>query len=262
MNESTPPPLPQPTAANLLPPLIPSGARGRPVADVPLGANAEERSPITGWAATVDALLRQPRRVLYQLQQPGSGPLVRTLLAITIVCALVYGEIIGLFSGGTQLWAAPLKVVTGLLLTAVICLPSLHLFACLSGSDGRLVEFAGRLAGLLALTTLILGGFAPVAWVFSQSTASPAAMGALHLGFWGVATAFGLRFLRTAFGGPSGGRRVALGVWSAVFILVALQMTTALRPFLGTSPTLLPAAKEKQFFLGHWFQCLEGEQKQ
>jgi hypothetical protein len=40
-----------------------------------------------------------------------------------------------------------------------------------------------------------------------------------------------------------------------IFLLVALQMTTALRPILGTSKTFFPA--EKQFFIGHWADCLK-----
>ena len=57
----------------------------------------------------------------------------------------------------------------------------------------------GLVAGLLALMTVLLIGFAPVAWVFSQSTSSLVAMGALHLAFWLVATVFGLRFLFAGF---------------------------------------------------------------
>jgi len=40
-----------------------------------------------------------------------------------------------------------------------------------------------------------------------------------------------------------------------IFLLVAVQMTTALRPILGKSDTFLP--KQKQFFLSHWADCLK-----
>jgi hypothetical protein len=42
-----------------------------------------------------------------------------------------------------------------------------------------------------------------------------------------------------------------------LFLLVMLQMTTALRPLVGTAPTLLPSASEKRFFIGHWLECLK-----
>jgi len=166
----------------------------------------------------------------------------------------VFGIFIGWFSGGTQLWAAPLKVATGLLISAAICLPSLYIFACLSGSTARLSEVVGLVAGLLLLMTILLIGFAPVAWLFSQSTESLILMGALHLVFWLIATYFGLRFLNAGFvlrEDRSGG----LKVWMVIFLLVMVQMTTALRPLIGTADTLLPT--EKRFFLGHWGECIK-----
>jgi hypothetical protein len=113
-----------------------------------------------------------------------------------------------------------------------------------------LSEIIGLLAGLLLLTSVLLIGFAPVAWVFSQSTDSLAWMGFLHLSFWVIATAFGVRFLRAGLAPSGAGATAGINVWLVVFLLVALQMTTALRPILGTADTLLP--DEKRFFLTHW----------
>ena len=67
----------------------------------------------------------------------------------------------------------------------MICLPSLYIFTCLSGSR-RGWPRCGLLIGLVMLMTILLVGFAPVAWLFSQSTESVAWMGALHLVFWGI----------------------------------------------------------------------------
>src|SRR5262249_9755581 len=144
-------------------------------------------------------ILRHPRRVMYQLRQPGSGPLIAAMLFVAIVCSLIYGVVVGSFSMGTQLWAAPVKIAGGLLFSALICLPSLYIFACLSGSQARLVEICGLVVGLLMLMTILLIGFAPVAWLFSQSTESVNWMGGLHLAFWFISTLFGLRFLENGF---------------------------------------------------------------
>src|SRR5260370_41064186 len=105
----------------------------------------------------------------------------------------------GTFCRGAQVWAAPVKIAGGLLFSALICLPSLYIFSCLGGSKARLVEVVGLVAGLLLLMTVLLIGFAPVAWVFSQSTESVAAMGALHLAFWLISTCFGIRFINAGF---------------------------------------------------------------
>jgi hypothetical protein len=39
-----------------------------------------------------------------------------------------------------------------------------------------------------------------------------------------------------------------------IFVLVVLQMTTALRPILGKADTFLPT--ENKFFVSHWGDCL------
>ena len=235
----TPPPIPPPINATL-----------------PLGEHPDDRIPITGPVTAVEAMLRQPRRMIFQLRQSGSGKIIAGLLLVAVLCALVYGLVVGSFSGGEQYWIAPVKIVGGMMVAAIICLPSLFIFSCLAGSQARLMEVFGLVAGLLVLTTILLIGFAPVAWVFSQSTNSVAAMGALHLAFWAVATFFGWRFLKNGFAHLSAQSTGALHVWIIIFVLVCVQMTTALRPILSHSETFFP--QEKKFFLAHWFNVLEG----
>lgn len=241
-----------PTAA--IPPQIPLSSPGQPAAP-PLGENAGEREPLPNLIAVAEAILRQPRRVMYQLRQPGSGRLIAAMVSLSVGCSLIYGVVVGSFSGGVQWWASPAKISAGLLLSALICLPSLYLFACLSGSQARLVEVFGWVTGLLLLMTILLIGFAPVAWLFSQSTGSVAWMGALHLIFWGISTVFSMRFLGAAFSHSQARTRAGLNTWAMIFVLVVVQMTTALRPIVGTAETLLP--REKKFFVSHWGDCLK-----
>jgi hypothetical protein len=240
MNDTT-----QPT----VPPVIPPPGSGE------LGDHPNEREPIHSIANAIDAILRQPRRVMFQLRQTGSGKLIVLMLLLTIMCSLIYGAVVGSFSGGTQWWAAPAKIAAGLFVSAIICLPSLYIFVCLSGSLSKFSEVAGLVAGLLTLMTILLIGFAPVAWLFSQSTESLAWMGALHLIFWFIATVFGLRFLKNGFSHSKARSKAGLNVWIVIFMLVMLQMTTALRPLVGTSNALLPT--EKKFFVTHWSDCLK-----
>jgi hypothetical protein len=232
---------------SLIPPVIPPAA-GQ------LGTDPSERDPIPNLIVAIEAILRQPRRIMFQLRQPGAGKIIAVMILVSVICSLVYGVVVGTFSGGVQLWAAPVKIATGLAISALICLPSLYIFTCLSGSQARLVEIGGLLAGLVMLMTILLIGFAPVAWIFSQSTESLAWMGALHLAFWLIATIFGLRFLKTGFAHANARSQAGINTWIFIFLLVALQMTTALRPILGASDTFLP--KQKQFFISHWADCL------
>jgi hypothetical protein len=234
--------------AHALPPLLPS-----PGAPPLVSAEQAEREPISGTLGAVEALLRQPRRVAYWMREGGAGRLTLTLFLVTLVCSLVYGLVVGSFSMKDQLWKAPLKICAGLFLSAFICLPSLYIFACLSGARVRLSEVGGLVAGALALMTILLIGFAPVAWIFSQSTESVPAMGALHLLFWAIATYFCARFLQDGFS-HLGGRPAGLRLWFLIFLLVMIQMATALRPLVGTADTLLPT--EKKFFMTHWMEQL------
>jgi hypothetical protein len=249
MNESSSIPSPIPS----VPPLVappPSLHEPRPLGDDP-----GERTAIPNTFVAIEAVLRQPRRLLYQLRQPGAGKLIAAMLLASIISSLIYGVVVGTFSGGAQLWIAPVKIALGLMISAAICLPSLYIFTCLSGSQARLIEVCGLLAGLLLLMTILLIGFAPVAWIFSESTELPAWMGTLHLMFWLVATLFGLRFMKAGFRHANARSQAGINVWIIIFLLVALQMTTALRPILGKAPTFFPA--EKKFFVGHWVDCLK-----
>ncbi len=67
-----------------------------------LGDDPAERVPIANALAAIEALLRQPRRLLFQLRQPKAGKLIGEMIFITLGCSLVYGVVAGTFSGGRK----------------------------------------------------------------------------------------------------------------------------------------------------------------
>lgn len=208
-----------------------------------------------GWNGVLPALLRQPGQIVYQLHQPAGGRAVATVLAVfALLCLGAYGVVVGSFSGGTQLWAAPLKITGGALATAAICLPSFYVLACLGGANEtlKLGPLAGLLLATVALNAIVLVSFAPIAWVFSQSTDSAAFISCLHLVLWSVGFCFGMRlvFLGARFFGVNA--RAYLVLWVIIVTLVSLQMMTTLRPIVGHSDRLISA--EKKFFLQHWLE--------
>jgi len=208
------------------------------------------RSPVL----IIEALLKFPGRIIYELQNNWRADLSGWLLALALVGMAAYGLVVGSFSGGDQMWIAPAKLVLGTLFSTLICLPSLYIFAGLAGVDVRLRTVIGVLFAAVALSALLLIGFAPVAWIFSQSTDSIPFMGALHLILWVISIGFGLRLLGAMgrlLAGSTGGQ---MKLWNLIFILVCLQMTTTLRPIIGTSERFLPG--EKKFFLTHWFETV------
>src|SRR5215831_2112527 len=104
MNDITPvnvpPPIPRPAAAT-----------------APLGENPAEREAIGSPIGAVEAILRQPRRVMYQLRQKEGGKLSIGMLITSVVCILIYGVVVGSFSKGDQLWAAPVKIAIGMFIS-------------------------------------------------------------------------------------------------------------------------------------------------
>jgi hypothetical protein len=215
--------------------------------------------PESGPAPIIEALLKRPATLIAALQQAKSGRLALWLAIFALLALAAYGLVVGSFSGGRQMLAAPLKISLGALASLLICLPSLFIFACLTGADVSLRAVAGTACAVLALAALLLIGFAPVAWVFSQSTSSVAFMGSLHLVFWLIGLGFGLRLLLMLVDQLRVGDRMHLKVWSTIFIFVSLQMTTALRPIVGTSERWLPA--EKKFFIVHWIESIARDAK-
>jgi hypothetical protein len=84
-------------------------------------------------------------------------------------------------------------------------------------------------------------------------------MGVLHITFWLISTFFGLRFLENGFSHSRARSTAGLNTWIIIFLLVVIQMTTALRPIIGTADTFLPT--EKKFFLSHWGDCLKAQRE-
>ncbi|HYF34618.1 MAG TPA: hypothetical protein VD994_04955 [Prosthecobacter sp.] len=211
--------------------------------------------PVTP-GTVIDLLLRHPERLLSE-QGRGGRRVIGLLLAITVLSLSVFGFLLGTVSGGVQLWAAPVKVALGTLAAVAICLPSLYIFSALAGLEARLHQVAAVVLTMVALIGLLLLGFAPVVWVFSASTGSITFMGLLTLGFWLISLLFGARLLLGMTRTLGLQTKAYLLLWLGIFLVVTLQMSTSLRPIIGSAPTLLPT--EKRFFLEHWARTLNAE---
>ena len=214
-------------------------------------------TPIT-ISSVIDNLLKFPGRVLHECQT-GNRKVPLLLCIISLVCLSVFGALLGTFSGGTQLWAAPAKITLGTAFAAFICLPSLYIFSALGGTNAKLSHIIGVLVASIALTAVLLLGLGPIVWVFSQSTDSIPFMGFLALAFWGLSLAFGLRLLLAASASLGTQGAGYIHTWMAIFIVVTLQMSTALRPIIGKADNLLPT--EKKFFVTHWFEEMDSSSK-
>jgi hypothetical protein len=207
----------------------------------------------------VEALLGRPRDMGNWLSTHGQGAMVRFAL-VALVSLLLFGLVIGGFAKGTQLWAAPLKIAGGSLVAGAICFPSLFIFSTLAGGSFSFRQMRAVLAGVFALAGLLLLGFAPAIWVFAESTDSYGFVGTLGIAAWLAGIFFGVRFLKTAVLAAGGSTSFPVTLWGFVLALVTLQMTTSLRPILGSSPQFFTS--EKKFFLQHWADWIGESQAQ
>jgi len=210
-------------------------------------------APEASFGTVFESLLKQPASLIKTINKGDhQGNLTLKLLGLTLVGFLIFGITLGSFSFEEQLWAAPLKSVFGISFAALICLPSLYIFTALTGTSLQIREIAQGLAASLALIGALLLGFTPVLWVFSQSTSSEPFFGFLVITAWVIALSFGTGFLLKMLQKSNTGKKAPVRIWIGIFLLVTLQMSTTLRPLIGTSDEFL--THEKRFFLEHWLE--------
>ena len=142
------------------------------------------------------------------------------------------------------------------LFSYLLCLPTLYVFAAIAGCRVGFAQLSQ--IGLVVLSGIgcILAALAPVLWLFAVSTESAALFILLAFILVIVAVALGARTLGGAVKAQAVNTTTGLSAWFIVFLVVALQAITMVRPML--SP--IGAEREpvgKCFFLSHFFKSLE-----
>lgn len=199
----------------------------------------------------VDSLLKSPGEFIAKIHDGKDGAgLASRLMVMVIVGLVLFGFVLGNFSWGAQLWWAPLKVVLGLLLSGLACLPGFFVYMALCGASISMREGGRYLLSALGVMSVLLVGFVPVLWVFSQSSESEVFFGCLVLASWLVSFVFGARFLLNVLKITGGDKKSPLGIWLGMFLLVTLQLSTTLRPLIGTPDKVF--TPEKRSFVVHW----------
>lgn len=153
----------------------------------------------------------------------------------------LYGLAIGARQGGASLVHHALGVPFGLLLVALLGVPSMFVFLSLCKAPIQAHALASTAARGIASAGLLLAGLAPAALLFVVSSETPhAATGAVALGLLlggGVSlTRTTLSILREAAGGTFGalvgGGAVAVG-FAGFAVLLAMRVWSAVLPILG-----------------------------
>jgi hypothetical protein len=214
--------------------------------DAPCATPAPKR--MMRGVATVESLLKSPGLLLENLRE-GRATLSE-LSALIVVTMVITGLSMATFAGGLQFLVVPIKLCVGVFICALACFPSLHIFSCLSGARQTPGETWGALLMAIALLGVLLVGFAPIAWVFSYASTSPDFMAKVHVVFLLVSGIFAINLLQRVLSSMNGAPVKGLAVWGVLFLLVVLQMSTTLRPLVGSFDGHI--FHERLFFLDYW----------
>lgn len=227
------------------------------------GLGAAAATPSRGEARSVGRLLSDLLKAPDQMALVigGEGGAGRAGIVFLVAAALFYGVFglaAGLFGGWDVALVAAGKAAMIAIGSLLLCLPSLYVFSAVGGAPLSLRQAFVLGASCLAMVGLLLIGLAPVAWLFSASTASLPFEVLLVSFLWLVSVTFAVRYIDKLKDLGVFERCGGIGVWFVVFVLVSLQIATCMRPLL-TRPEAGRGwwTAEKQFFLAHFTSCFE-----
>lgn len=162
-----------------------------------------------------------------------------------ILCAAVYGAVLGFWHGPRLAAYAAVKLPLVLLLTAALTVGFGWIAATVLGLPLRFGQVTVLTFLALAAASVLLVSLAPIAWLFTFC-APPPSDGArtahnllylLHTLFVGGCGVAGTAVLWKAMRGlpaPLRTIRTVFAVWIAAFALVGGEVAWALRPFIGS----------------------------
>ena len=202
----------------------------------------------TNLGAYASALVQAPANLLAEARRGGTP--IRRLAVLAALSMVAMGLVVASFSGGLQFVFVPLKLVAGMFICALLCLPSLYVFSSVAGGSQSLRDTMLALVMGVALIGVLLVALAPVAWLFSQTTSSQEVMGTLHVIALLGTSLLGIGLISRTMRAYNGKSIRGVYLWGMVFVAVLLQMTATLRPLVG--PYEGAWIQEKRFFLDHW----------
>jgi hypothetical protein len=201
---------------------------------------------------TVDDFLRG--KGIFAIDAPLLGRL-RWLLAFLLICGLLYGAVMGTYSGLKpgrlhQLLYSGVKVPLLLLATFGLCLPSFFVLNMLAGLRDDFGEVFRALVATQSCITVALAALAPITAFWYVSCADYDLIILFNMVMFGVASG-GAQIVVRRYYRPLIYReprhRHLLWAWFFLYGFVGIQMGWVLRPFIGN-----PEAPVAFFRAGAW----------
>ena len=202
----------------------------------------------------VASLLRDPGAFVVAAKETGGfGKLAGFLVFLTLVGTALFGAALGSFVDGRVALLDAAKLSGIVVFSFAICYPTMYVFACISGSTLSALRLLGF--GLVSTATLgcLLAALAPILWLFAVSTEAVGVIVMFACVLGGVALTFAYRPFVGAVARGIAASSAGFKVWFFLFIIVALQAITLVRPMLA--PVGTPREPDgKCFFVRHFAQ--------
>jgi hypothetical protein len=212
---------------------------------------------------TVESVFKEADQLCQEtMQTVALRPKVLTLIGYAVAGSALYGVTMGLNSSLSQAAVSAIKVPTLFLLTLCICLPTLHFIGLLFGSTIQFSQSFVILLSRIALTSILLGAFAPISLLFLASGSTYPFLLLMHVSIFAFCGAAGLysihrnfAFIRTHMPDYQAATIAdhVLKVWMFLYMFVGSQTAFVLCPFIDRQPTFtLFAAPPGNFYSYVW----------
>lgn len=201
----------------------------------------EPTSTLAQGLGVTEVILRNRVQFFGEIREGmGLNQKIRAMLITTASFAALYGAVMGSSSTLLQALSSAVKLPLLLIITSLICLPTLYFFNVLFGSHLNLKQYVALSLTPITILAILLFSFAPITLFFLLTTSDYQFFKLLNVLFFGIAGVAGMGFLwrgmQIANEGNTDGvkaRRRTLILWTIVYGFVGSQMAWTLRPFMG-----------------------------
>ncbi|MEA5617596.1 actin-binding WH2 domain-containing protein [Cronbergia sp. UHCC 0137] len=214
-----------------------------------------ERKPAGGkYFAVLISLLRDRHIFLAEIRQGVrlSNKIISLLVCSSLFIA-IYGGIIGASHSWMQALSSAIKLPALYLITLLICLPTLFFSSIIFGSKRTFSQYFALVLTAIALTSVLLFSFAPIALFFLVSTNDYHFLVLLNViifsltGFIGISSLYNATsiVLEEDIEG-SKTRKKILQFWLFLYAFVGSQLGWTLRPFFGSPDSAFQLFRERE----------------
>ncbi len=182
----------------------------------------------------LNRILRAPAGVAAQCRDDRDvAAIARTALVTLAVAATAFGAAVGSWRGGVQVAFSALKMPLGILGTLALAAPAFYVLAAIFGRPWALRPVFSLVLAAGARFALVLLAMTPVLWLTINFGTHYEAIKVIATIAYGLAGLAGLEVLVRGLEGGAG-KRLTLGLFVVVFLLIGAQNAWVLRPYLGT----------------------------